>query len=144
MTRFDKLRMPVSMQEHGKVLLSILTALEELHRGRCRKEEWSDLCDAINVVEALVDLKKLDARAFGPLIGEAHRAVIDAAGQIKERGWAVLPTGQFAILRRICGLYDAALGRLSAGTMSQAARVVMSRIVDQKRNPANGVVVVAL
>jgi hypothetical protein len=135
-------KLPISRREHMRIALRVHTALWELRVGRGTREEWADLSDCINVIEALSDAGKLDCRRVMPFVTSAIAGMVEAARELREgRPMAMAPDAVEAIRKLLCE-YDPALGKFSEQTMKAATQAVILRVAEQRIKPDNGVMVV--
>ncbi len=135
-------KMPVSQQEHTRIAMRVHTAFWELREGRATREEWGDLADAINAVEALVTLGKLDPARLAPVISAAIEGMCEGIRSLKATSRMVLSPLATEALRLVIAEYELALARFSGQTMLAAVNEVLGRIADQRANPDSTVQVV--
>jgi len=134
------LKRTVRPMEHRRVALRAFTALAEICNGTARTEEIIDLCDSINVVEALVTIGKCDDDSAPEHILKAMdgvRVAVKCPSGMMRMGQA----STFS-MRHIVTLHDLAVGRLSQGTLFEAWQLVMDKIADPAANESTGLFVV--
>lgn len=123
------LRRPIPALEANRVSLRAWTALDFMARGTARKEEWLDMADSCNVVEALVEMGKYDEGSVRPHVDAAIQGLIVAMkcppGMM--RVGSALPA-----LREVVTLYDEAVSKFSSGTMEQARQMVIEKCYGAK------------
>ncbi|MBW8832169.1 MAG: hypothetical protein JF606_22700 [Burkholderiales bacterium] len=90
-----------------------------------------DLADALNIVSALCDLDKLNVPQVKPLIELAADAMVDAA--TCESGQIRMGEAEFLALREVVTIYDSAIGRFSAQTISAATAHVVLKVARARR-----------
>jgi len=137
-------KLPVTARARTRVAFRIHTALREMGAGRAGVQEFRDLCDAVNVIEVLCDMGKLPGTGLRATVRTAQMGMEQAAERIRADGRSGVNPEQFEALRAIVAAYDEAMGRFSGETMERASAEVTARIIEQTRNPANGVEVVDL
>lgn len=131
---------PVPPMEHRAAALCMWTALAEMVNGTARREEWTDLANCLNVVEAL--------RAMGRIAGEdlethIQRGIDGLMVAIKcPDGMMRMGKDAMFSMRHIVTLHDDAIGRYSRQTLYDAHDLVVKRIADPKAGPHNGLYVV--
>jgi hypothetical protein len=132
-------RKPLAERDRDRVALRFYTALDCFSRGVAGREEWHDCADAINLVEALCEVRKLE----GALMGAVARAINGMANAIKvPAGRMFLEGVELQALQAIVTAYDEALGRLSQGTIADAQAAVVVKIAQHRENPERGGVTV--
>ena len=134
-------RKTVPPQEHKRVALRMHTALAVFLAGVGTREEWADIADSVNIVEALATMGKLDPTEVGPLVTSATAGLVVAAKC--PPGMMAFGQDAAAAARRIVCLHDEAIGKYSAATMYEASHLVLSKIAEQVTNADNGVIVVS-
>jgi hypothetical protein len=130
----------VPTTEHRRVALRAHTALAEFLKGAGTREEFADICDSVNVVEALATIGKLDRDEVSPLVTDAITGLVTAA-KCPPGMMGFGPAAAFAARRIVC-LHDEAIGRFSAATMYEAWQLVLAKIADKSANAENGLLVV--
>lgn len=133
-----KQRVPVA--EHNRVALRFYTALAEMVNGTARREEWSDLADSCNVVEALGTLGKYDAAVVAPLTQQCIEGLMVA---IKcPDGMMRMGATATRAMCQVVALHDDAIAKFSRGSLYDAWELVQQRIYDPQGCEANGLFVV--
>jgi len=132
-------RTPVPFVEHKRVALRAYTALAEMCNGTARREEWLDLADSVNVVEALRAIGKIDHDD----VDVAVQSAIDGLMVAIKCPDGMMRMGQAATyaMRQLVTWHDEAIGKLSRGTMFEALDLVHQRIHDPNGCQANGLFV---
>lgn len=132
-------RRPVHALKANRVALRAYTALAMMADGTARREEWLDLADSCNIVEALVQLGKYDAASVRPLVDAAVAGLVVAmrcpAGMMR-MGPAI------KAMAEVVGLHDEAVCKFSQDTLRQAFEAVCERIYSAKAAHDPGVTVV--
>jgi hypothetical protein len=134
------LRRPASSTKHRIAALRIYTALAEMSKASARREEWCEVADSCNIVEALVDLGKYEAEKVNPMLASAKDGLIVAMkcadGQMR------MGTEQLLALRHIVTLHDEAIEKFSLATMFEAERRVVATVRRVMAGDEEGVTVV--
>lgn len=132
-------RLPVPPGEHRRVALRAYTALAEMCNGTARREEWIDLSENVNIVEALRAMDCLPDDEVPPAI----QLAIDGLMVAIKCPDGMMRMGQASTyaMRQIVTWHDEAIGKFSRGTMYAAAEMVNARISDPKGGPENGLFV---
>lgn len=138
-------KQPISTAEHMSLALRVHTALWEMVSARAaRVEEWHDLADAINLVDALCDLSKVphkDMEVWRYRIEEVQIGLAEARRQLPDgKMWIGTLRAQYLI--EIVNFYDAALGKLSRGTLQEATEYVKRKIQLARASANDGVLIV--
>jgi hypothetical protein len=122
--------LPLPAAERLRRGLRVFTALHEMSLGRARSEEWRDLADVLNIVKALCALGKLDAHRYSPQLKCVMDGMIEAShcanGQIR------MGAAELVALREMVTVYDDAIGRFAAQTISVATARVMLTIANAR------------
>ena len=98
-------------------------------RGTGRKEEWHQMADCCNLVEALVEIGKYEATSVRPHVDAAIQGLVVAMK---------CPPGMMRVgsampaLREVVTLYDDAVCKFSAATMEDARRLVIEKCFGAK------------
>lgn len=133
-------RLPVPHVEHRRAALCMYTALAEMVNGTARVEEWQDLADSLNIVEALRAMERIEAPDLEHLIQlalDGLKVAIKCPPGMMRMG----KDSMFA-MRHVVTLHDDAIGRFSRGTMYAAFELVVKRIYDPHAGPSTGLFVV--
>jgi hypothetical protein len=129
-TRHSKPRQPLPPGERLRLGLRVFTALHEMSLGRARSEEWRDLADVMNIVKALCALGKLDAHRYSSQLKCVMAGMIEASdcanGQIR------MGAAELFALREMVTVYEGAIGRFAAQTISAATARVMLTIANAR------------
>ena len=128
----------VPTQEHKRVALRMHTALAVFLAGKGTREEFADIADAVNIVEALATAGKIDAAEVGPLVNTAIAGLVTAAKC--PPGMMGFGPDAAAAARRIVCMHDEAIGKFSMSTMWEANDLVLSKIVASKADSSVTVV----
>lgn len=121
------MRKPLDSSEALTESLRAYTAFYEMANGTARSEEWDDLADAINLVEALCDLERFkDTTSMLHFVDGATDGMKEAVqcenGQMRMRGH------QTTALRVIVERYHESLTKFSRGTWHVARQRVLTKI----------------
>lgn len=136
------MKQPINMVEHELLALRIHTAVWEMVSScQARTEEWHDLADAINVVEALCDMGRIkDQDVVRYRLQRAQHGMVLARKQ--PNGRMGMRGHEAECLYQVVSTYDHALGTLSRGTMKEAYELVKRKILLAKASANDGVIVV--
>jgi di/tripeptidase len=126
-----------------RVALKIHTALDMMMRGEAGVEEWRDLCDGINVTEALCDLKKMDEELHRSAIDSSIAAMAEAMENFGELGKLRMSDRALDSLKQIVVAYDLAIGRFSQKTLAEAYTHFAVKVAKAKQRPDPSVRVVS-
>lgn len=132
-------RRPVHTMHANYVALRAFTALAMMSSGTARREEWLDLADSCNTVEALVEMGKYDGASVRPHVDAAIQGLVVAMrcpDGMKRMGAALQP------MREVVTLLDAAICKFSSATMAEAYRVVVEKTCRARAEDGSGVTVV--
>ena len=133
-------RRRVPLTEHKRVALRAYTALVEMANGTARREEWHDLADSVNIVEALSTMGKYDAAIVDPLVRQAIAGLMVA---IKcPDGMMCMGAAATLAMRTLVTMHDEAIAKFSIGTMYEANALVLAKISDPTANESTGLYVV--
>lgn len=123
------LRRPIAALDANRLALRAWTAIDLMARGAARMEEWCDMADACNLVEALVEMEKYEATSVRPHVDAAIQGLVVAMK---------CPPGMMRVgsampaLREVVTLYDDAICKFSAATMEDARRLVIEKCFGAK------------
>lgn len=120
---------PYPFADQDRVMLRVWSAYRCMLLGTAGRDEWADLSDAINMVEALSDMGKLDCRVVMPKVTAAIAGMVQA---IECPDGMRMPPEGLAALAEICSLYDISLLRFSANTL-EAAKIRFIREVERQK-----------
>lgn len=132
---------PADPEERKAVLLRFGAALHMMavHREPTR-DEWRDLADMVNTVEALVDMGKLIPGEVMPSVKQASDAMIDALRR-HHRGQRLGVSGPgLEALRDCLAIYTQCAEGLTVIEMSAARRLVEQKVRYAIRTKHPGVV----
>jgi hypothetical protein len=133
-------RRRVPMTEHKRVALRAYTALAEMCNGTARRDEWQDLSESVNVVEALSVMGKYDKAVVDPLVSQAIAGLMVA---IKcPDGLMSMGAAATLAMRTLVTMHDEAIAKFSVGTMYSAHEMVLAKICDPTANESTGLYVV--
>lgn len=134
------LRRPVHAVEHKRVALRFYTALAEMVNGTARREEWLDLSDSVNIVDALGVMGKYELTEVRPHVDAAIDGLMVA---IKcPSGMMRMGAASTYAMRHVVTLHDEAIARFSAMTMREAWEMVVQKIADPRSTAETGLIVV--
>lgn len=138
-------RQRVPLTEHKMVALANFTALAEMCNGTARREEWVDLSNSLNVVEALATMGRFPAGVTGEEVAETTQLAIDGlmvAIKCPDGLMRMSAKATFA-MRQIVSWHDEHIGKLARATLYDAWELVQKRIADPNANASNGLFVVS-
>lgn len=116
----------IGVDERRDLLRPVHEGIADLSSGRGREGSWTDLADAFNIAEALVELHI--AGNLGDTVREAQAALASVMERYqKRRAWGVSAT-ELAALREGAWLYGVQLEHCSAGEHLRAIQMVRNRI----------------
>lgn len=116
--------------EHRRVALRSHTALAVFLKGSGGREEWQDIADSVNIVEALATMQKVDSQEIMPLVQATIGGLVTASKC--PPGMMGFGPDSAAAARRIVCLHDEAIGKFSATTMYEASDLVLRKIIAAK------------
>lgn len=131
-------RMPMPPDVHRLAALRTHTALAEMRNGTAREEEWIDLSQCVNIVEALGTMGKLDHGSVGPLVNKAIDGLRVAFKCIDGQMMMGAKNGHIQALTQIVAIHDEAIGKFSRDTIYEAGEMVKARILDPSSDESNG------
>ena len=123
-------------------MLRLLTALHEMRKGTARRDEWSDLSDMVNVIEALAILGKIDREPAMQEVIAAQLGMVHAMRTHEAHGRMEMPEAGYKALCALANRYQTAVERFSGQTFQDAAVYVCRRIAEHHANPQPDVMVV--
>jgi hypothetical protein len=132
-------KQPPNWAERSRIMHRVWGAVDLMVRGVGDIEAWRDICDAINTIEAMVEMGKLPAAEHMPRVTSAIAGMVEARKCMPGR--MTIPAEHLQALRMVAQAYDDALERFAARTLGEARTRVVMRIAQQRSAP-NGVVVV--
>ena len=113
--------------------LRCFTALAELIKGTATIEEWHDVCEAMNGVEVLCTMGKIDSAKFMPIVIKAQQGMVQASRNQQATGTMTLSSESHLFAIRECVTeYESAIGRFSQWTIAQASAEVVMRTARAK------------
>jgi hypothetical protein len=133
-------RQPPNWAERSRIMHRVWGAVDLMVRGMGDIEAWKDICDAINTLEAMVEMGKLPAAEHMPRVTSAIAGMV--AARECEPGRMTMAPELLQALKQVAQDYDAALERFSQQTLAEARTRVVMRIAQQRNAPSLGVVVV--
>lgn len=124
--------------------LAAYTALAEMCNGTARREEWQDLADSLNVVEALAVMGRLPSGVTAEQVAETTQLAIDGLMVAIKCPDGMMRMGQKATyaMRQIVTWNDEAIGKYSRMSLYEAWEMVQKRVADPKADASNGLYVV--
>lgn len=131
-------RRPVHALAANRVALRAYTALAMMAAGTARREEWLDLADSANIVEALIELGKYDEGAR-PLVDAAVAGLVVAL-RCPQGMMRMGPAIQ--AMREVVSLHDEAVAKFSQDTLRRAFELVCDRVFSARAESDPGVLVV--
>lgn len=132
-------RRPVHALAANRVALRAYTALAMMAEGTARREEWLDLADSANIVEAMVEMGKFDEQSVRPIVDAAVAGLVVAmrcpAGMMR-MGQAI------QAMSEVVRLHDEAVAKFSQETLRRAFEIVCERVFSARAEKDPGVTVV--
>ena len=123
------MRNPLPSDTQRTYALRVWTAFDLMASGQAGRDEWSDLADAINMIEALAHEKPADFTDCMPLVHRAIEGMVEAMD---------CPTGAMRMnadalraMRLLADRYDVAVHRLSRGMLDKASQRVILKIANR-------------
>lgn len=132
-------RRPVPALAANRVALRAYTALAMMSEGTARREEWLDLADSANIVEALIDMGKFDHASVRPVVDAAVAGLV-VAMRCPQGMMRMGPAIQ--AMREVVGLHDEAVSKFAQDTLHRAFQHVCDRIYTAQAANDPGVTVV--
>jgi hypothetical protein len=122
--------MPAPKSQRDALMLRFYSALEAISKGSAPgQEEWRDLADACNVLETLVEQKRLPIEA-SEAIEKSISALHDAAIRYRQGKAIRLSATGLQALRDTLVMYEQCLALLTERQMHQAAEATAKRLRD--------------
>lgn len=115
------------------------TATAEMINGTARREEWDDIADFVNIVEALHEMNKLGPETMHWVLGAIRGlqfAITQPDGQMR------MHAAEIVCLKHVTELYDGAIGRLATKTIEEARQRVIRKIQLSRLDPNTDLVVI--
>lgn len=109
---------PPNWAERSRIMHRVWGSVDLMVRAKGDIEAWKDICDAINIIEAMVEMGKLQAAQHSPLV-EAAQAGMVAARDCEPTQMTMAPEHLLAV-RRVAQAYDDALERFASRTLAEA------------------------
>ena len=137
---------PATAEDKAKVMLTFLTALDDMAGGRAPGvEEWRSLSDAINTVETLaLGMGKLVPSEVMPDVNAAIEAMVHASRRIKAGQGARLDGPGLQALRRVVDIYGQCVDGFTDREMAMAMAETQRRVNELLRREADGKEIIAL
>ncbi len=128
-------KLPLAPPERELKCLKIHTALYEMLNGTAGMQEWLDLADCINMVDALIRLRSpsVPIEPYRKLIDQAIEGMADAVECDEDRFH--MGRQQVMALKYIVTKYEECLIRLSRGTLQRAGEHVILKIAASAATP---------
>ena len=123
---------PVPHAERDRVALRCHTALAAFLAGEGTDREWADMADAINHVNALLDMGKLPKEPWVKILADAMAGMVQGRHSFVATGVMEAGPEYHAALRECVNEYDRAIGRFSAWTIAQAGSWVVVKIAGNR------------
>lgn len=139
MTTLDK--QPYTRAEHEHIALRIHSALYEMLNGTARREEWQDMADCINMLDALLTQKHfaVPGDPYRKLVQLATDGLVDAIDC--QEHYYRMHARQAHAMKHVVLKYDECVGRLARGTLQRAGEHVIIKIA-QAQMPGSDVRIV--
>lgn len=133
---------PVPKRQRDLVMLTFLTALDEIANGRHPgEEEWRALADATNLVETLaLSQGKLPRAVVLPILTQAVEGMKTAAARFKAGQSMRFDAPSLNALREVVDIYGQSLEQLTHREMSIAQHDCRQRLAQAISAPGNNVV----
>ncbi len=132
-------KQPVDSRRYLHLALVAWTAAAEMINGTARSQEWDDIADIVNIVEALHEMNKLGAETMHWVLG-AIRGLQFAATQ--PDGQMRMHAAEIVCLRHVMELYDDAIGRFAEKTIEEAKQRVIRKIQLSRVDPNTDLLVI--
>lgn len=130
---------PVDARRHMHLALVAWTAAAEMINGTARAQEWDDIADCVNIVEALHEMNKLGVETMHWVLG-AIRGLQFAAEQ--PDGRMRMHANELVCLKHVIELYDDAIGKFAEQTINQAKQRVIRKIQLSRSDPNTDLLVI--
>lgn len=133
-------KLPLPARDQMQLALRAHTALYEMLNGTARREEWSDLADAINCVESLCEMQRypqIELHYVQHAIEGMQAAIKFSDGRMR------FDAMHSVSLRRCVQRWDEATQKFSRATIAEAQLRVIKRIQLQRLDPDSDVVVIS-
>lgn len=124
-------KQPPNWAERSRIMHRVYGSVDLMARGKGDVEAWKDICDAINIIEAMVEMGKLPAVQHMPHVTSAIAGMVEARRQC-EPGTMTMGQEHLDALRHIASTYDEALERFAVRTLAEARTRVVMRISQQR------------
>lgn len=133
---------PASKQRSDAIMLKFLSALQDICGGRDPGvEEWRALSDAINTVETLVSLGRLEAGEVMPIVNAAIDGMVAATKRFRAGAGMRLDAAGICALREVVSIYGHCLERLTEREMAMAQAETERRVREIMRRGSDKEVV---
>lgn len=131
MTTMNKL--PIAPVEREMMCLKIHTALYEMLNGTAGMQEWLDLADCINMVDALLRMPSpsVPVEPYRKLIDQSIEGMADAV-ECQEARFH-MHRQHVVALKHVVMKYEECLIRLSRGTLQRAGEHVVLKITQNQQ-----------
>ena len=132
-------KQPVDSRRYLHLALVAWTAAAEMINGTARSQEWDDIADIVNIVEACHEMNNLGAETMHWVLG-AIRGLQFAATQ--PDGQMRMHAADIVCLRHVMELYDDAIGRFAEKTIEEAKQRVIRKIQLSRVDPNTDLLVI--
>lgn len=132
-------KQPLDSRRHMHLALVAWTAAAEMINGTARREEWDDIADCVNIVEALHEMNKLGAETMHWVLGAIRGlqfAITQPNGQMR------MHAAEIVCLKRVIELYDDAIGKFAGKTIEDARARVVRKIQLSRMDPNTDLLVI--
>lgn len=128
-------RKTASEAEHRRVALRVHTALAMMIQGAATLEEWRDICDAINITEALCDIGKMAPELHAEQLATSTESMAEAFEDFRDLGRMRMSDRALDALKHVVGAYDLAIGRFSQETLASAHMHFAIKVASARAKP---------
>lgn len=132
-------KQPADPRRHMHLALVAWTAAAEMINGTARQQEWDDIADCVNIVEALHEMNKLGPETMHWVLGAIRGlqfAVTQPDGQMR------MHAAEIVCLKHVIELYDDAVGKFATKTIEDARQRVIRKIQLSRMDPTTDLVVI--
>lgn len=115
------------------------TAAAEMINGTARRQEWDDIADCVNIVEALHEMNKLGPETMHWVVGAIRGlqfAITQPDGQMR------MHAAELVCLKHVIEAYDEAIRKFAAKTIEDARRRVVRKIQLSRMDPNTDLLVI--
>lgn len=114
----------------------LFTAVDAMRRGCATSTEWTDVSDAINQLNVLMDWNEIDEEQFADPVDRASAAMVFVRMQAKpsDDGCILYPLSDdgYAAMREVLAIYETVLERKTWMVVWRAHKEAQKRIKDKR------------